>query len=152
MRHNGNTRSFNKELGFDIIRAYHHLVKSSSAHLSSKRKIFKALVHQPSRRYWVSDERALEVVKQMLAGKGIDGMQPNKRNMFRDIYHAVIDMMSRDASLSLAQAVTTVVESPAPKFYMTPGTALVIFYRYRKEWHARQMRRLRFLTALSDDE
>ena len=105
--------------------------------------VFRCLVEMPSKRFWVSEERAAIVVADMICGCGLDNMRPQKREMFSEIYRRTLVMMSENPNLSLTAAVAKIVRQPAPKFYLTPDSARTIFYRIKDKWYLKEMQRLR---------
>lgn len=100
--------------------------------------LYSMAAHSPASRFWVSEERALEVVYS-LRGKGtLRGMTPMKEKMYREIYRRVEALLASGEELTVKEAVYRVVESPAPEFYLTDLSARVIIYRIRRERRRRR--------------
>lgn len=106
-------------------------------------EVFRSLVEMPSRRFWVSEERAAIVVSGMMRGVAIGNMRPQKREMFREIFRRTQALLEECPDLALSEAVARVVRQPAPKFYLTPQSARIIFYRIKDKWFKKEMRKLK---------
>lgn len=62
-------------------------------------------------------------------------MRPTKREMFIELHARVCNIRNDAPEMNLYDAVFLAVNSPAPKFYMTPGYALNIIYKTKKDRH-----------------
>ncbi len=99
-------------------------------------------------RFWVSEERALAVISRMYRNyhATLSTMYPLKRKMYREIFARVNRLMKERPCLSRIEAVSEVVASPAPEFYLTPGSVKVILCRIKKkQWYQQRKHRLRHL-------
>ena len=96
-------------------------------------KLCAIAAESPSSRFWVSERRASEVIGAMLRGISISFMSPTRREMFREIFRRFIAYRERHPLSSIYEATFAAVNSPSPKFYITPKTAKIIIYRYKKE-------------------
>lgn len=94
--------------------------------------ILKAVVAQPCSRFWVSEERATIVVSAMLRGVSLP-MGEEKGKMYKEILRRVLEMRERDrgSGRSLYYTVSSVVNSPSPSFYMSPGNASRLINKMR---------------------
>ena len=99
----------------------------------------------PSKRFWVSAERAAIVISNMMRGDDLLNMRPTKREMFQEIYHRIKILQEQNPRMSIYEMALKVVQEPAPKFYITAGSAKVIIYRIRKQWHKKRSQELRHL-------
>ena len=95
-------------------------------------EVLKAVVASPSKRFWVTSERASIVIYNMMKGDELEYMRPLKRKMFREIYRRVMKLKANYPQLSIPILTEQVVAEPAPEFYITPGSAKVIISRIRK--------------------
>lgn len=125
----------------DLMRAYDEYI-SSCAYIRMP-DVYRAIVNMESKRFWVSDTRATKVICAMLRGVRIDGMRPLKREMFEEIFRRVMDLRERRPELSISECCAMVVEQPAPKFYLAPGSAKIMVCKGRKKWLREKLRRLR---------
>ena len=141
MKHFGNGFEYADERNDDIMRAYtQELAACDRIYLP---QVFDRVVNMPSRRFWVSAERAAIVVSSMMRGDTLMNMRPTKREMFREIYRRVMLLKEQHPEMSLYELAFNVVQEPAPKFYLTAGSAKVIIYRIKKQWHKKRSQELR---------
>ena len=130
LKHFGSKCDFNSQRDQDLLRAYRHeLAICDSIHME---KIAKRIAISPSCRFWVSEERALNVVNSIRQGKTLDSMRPTKRRMFTEIYNRFMTMLDANPDASPTGLICKVVNSPAPEFYMTWKSIVVILHRARK--------------------
>lgn len=144
MKPQGSYSEFKKQRNDDLMRAYHELIKSAQYILMPE--IYHKVVDMPTRRFWISEGRAAIVISAMMKGDTLENMGPLKREMYNEIYSRVIKLREKKPDLPIIQLVEMVVEQPAPKFYLTPGSAKVLICKIRKQWYyQRTKRRLRHL-------
>lgn len=137
MKHTGSSCEYNDERNRDLMRVFRSvMISSSNIRLHD---IFKIVVNSPSCRFWVSEKRATVVVNDIVRGRDpLSSMTSNKREMYIEILSRVMRLMRASPETTIGEAVAKVVSSPAPKFYLTPDSARIIYYRCRSEWHVRQ--------------
>lgn len=124
------TRMRNEEL----LKAYRKQISKVSSILLID--ICDKIVNSPAPRFWVSEERAVNVVSAIMRGTPIlNTMRPPKREMFTEIHRRVIDLKKLHPRWSLCQIVSAVVNSPAPKFYMMPSSARHTLFKIRNGWY-----------------
>ena len=143
MKHKGSKFECEKERNDDLMRNY-HLLLDQSVHISMP-DIYREVVERPSSRFWVSEERAAIVVASMLRGDDLGKMISNKKEMFREICSRVVKLRSEHPNMTVYEACFRVVRQPAPKFYLTPGSAKVIICKAKEKWYKERKRRLRHL-------
>lgn len=103
------------------------------------KEISEDVVNMPCSRFWVSEERAMVVVAALLKGIPIlDAMRPTKREMFQEIYNRVIELQKQIPNTSIFELVLKAVNSPAPKFYMTPRSAMETIYKIKKGFYKKR--------------
>ena len=100
------------------------------------------LVNMPSKRFWVTAERASIVISSMQDGDKLLKMHPTKREMYNEIYRRVQECRQKDPTQSIYNIVSNVISSPAPKFYLTPGSTRMIIYKIKREWIRKNMQGL----------
>lgn len=120
----------------DLMAAYRNYV-GSCGHINVP-EVFAAIVDMPARRFYVSDVRAAVVMRKMALGDDLRHMRPTKREMFREIHRRVNELARLSPGARLLDVVAKVVYGPAPKFYLSPGSAKVMVYKARKEWYGRK--------------
>ena len=107
--------------------------------------VYRKVVEHPSARFWVSEERASIVVSNIAKGDKLENMRPTKREMYMEIYRRVQELRKSRPKASNYDLVFDVVNSPAPKFYLTPGSAKVILHKVRHQWYKERQRNRRHL-------
>lgn len=134
MKPYGSILEFTKERNADLMRAYHHQIRNTR-HVRMK-DIGAAIVSMPSARFWVSEERATIVVSALISGRDLPAnMRPTKCEMFSEIYRRVLVLRSKRPNASIFELVCEVVNSPAPKFYMLPRSAMGIIYKIKNGYY-----------------
>lgn len=96
-------------------------------------KIAKLAVKLPARRLWVSETHACEMMRK-IDREGLDclaNMLTTKRRMYEYMYRRVQELRKR--GVPRKAAVYQVCGSPAPEFFLTPGTLLVLRSRKKRK-------------------
>ena len=128
----------------NLMECYHELLTQAS--YVRMPEIYAKVVDMPAQRFWVSEERAAIVISSMMRGDKLEKMRPLKREMYNEIYRRAMALRDKHPKMPISQLVAQVLEQPAPKFYITPGSAKVLICKIRKEWYFRRTkRRLRHL-------
>ena len=147
MKHKGSRCDFTKERDADILRAYKEVisVRDNIGLLEIERR----LLQSPSKRFWVSVDRAYNVILNMLNGKSISYMNSQKREMFQEIFRRFKIYSKEHPSLTKMDVIWHVCNQEAPSFYLTPKSLHVILHRVRKEEKKRcyelRQRKLHFI-------
>lgn len=141
MKNIGAIFEYEEERNRDLMRAY----KAQLASHENKdlQAVFNRVVEMPSKRFWVSEERAAIVISEMMRGKGLKVKGKVKREMYNEIYQRVMKLRTAHPDMSVYDLTFMVVTGPAPKFYLTPGSAKVIIHKVKKQWYEERKRRLR---------
>lgn len=127
MKKKGNVAEYGRQRNEELKRTVRRMALSGEC--KSSDDIFSRAAGAPATRFWVGERRAYEVISGMMRGKSIDYMKPMTRRMYNEIYARVKRLLSLDSSIGLEEAVFRVVNSPAPEFYLTAGSARVIMSR-----------------------
>lgn len=147
MKHKGSRCDFTKERDADILRAYKEVisVRDNIGLLEIERR----LLQSPSKRFWVSVDRAYNVILNMINGKSISNMNSQKREMFQEIFRRFKIYSKEHPSLTKMDVIWHVCNQEAPSFYLTPKSMHVILHRVRKEEKKRcyelRQRKLHFI-------
>lgn len=99
------------------------------------RDMFGMAARRPASRFWVSEERASEMVSIILSGRDpemIDRMFPKRRQMFLEISRRVKEILDQRPGTTMIDATREVIYAEAPEFYITDKSAKVIIYNIRK--------------------
>ena len=130
MKHKGNYFEYRDERDADLLRAYRqHIVECDVIDI---RRISQDVVNMPASRFWVSEERAIAIIRKMKKHRPLYGMRPLLMEMYHEIYRRVSALETKHPEWSLFKVVFHAVRQPAPKFYLTPESARVIMYKAKK--------------------
>ena len=138
MKKKGTISQLRHERDEDLMRAFQREVAGRPHILLPE--VLKAVVASPSKRFWVTSERASIVIYNMMNGDNLENMLPLKRKMFREIYRRVMKLKKNYPQLSISILTEQVVAEPAPEFYITWESAKVIISRIRKRRRAHNHR------------
>lgn len=142
MKHKGSLMEYSQERLDDLMRAYDEYI--SSCDFVRMPDVYSNIVNRPSRRFWVSDIRAALVVSAMMRQEAdLESMWPLKREMYEEIYRRVIALREECPHLTTSELCARVVAGPAPKFYLTPGSAKMMVCKARQAWMKRKWAKLR---------
>lgn len=130
MKKKGTISQLQHERDDDLMRAFQQELAGRPHILLPE--VLNSVVSSPSKRFWVTSERAAIVIYNMMKGDELEHMRPLKRKMFREIYRRVMKLKANYPQLSIPILTEQVVAEPAPEFYITPGSAKVIISRIRK--------------------
>jgi len=137
MKHHGCLCDFTPQRNRELHQAYRRAA-AASAYINL-REVCTIASNSPCSRFWVSEERATVVVSALLKGQYVlDSMSPQKREMFLEIFKRVQEQRKETPSMSVYDAVFLAVNSPAPKFYMTPNTVVEIISRIRRGYYKKR--------------
>lgn len=90
------------------------------------------MANSPCSRFWVSEERATAVMSALFKGQYcLDSMSPLKREMFMELFKRVQVLRAEQPKAPLFDITMLAVNSPAPKFYMTPDSVVQIIWRIK---------------------
>lgn len=131
MKKRGNKSAFEQHRNIDLMRAYRNEVqKAGNIFLPD---LLRRVVNSPSVRFWVSPERAAIVIARIEKGDTLPEMRPLRREMFMEIYRVTMELKKQYPDMPRSHLAEIAVFTPAPKFYMTPGSAKVIIHKIRKQ-------------------
>ena len=134
MRNNGSTFEFTTERNEELLKSY-RMILGKYRHIDTD-VVAEELANSPTSRFWVSEERAAVVVGNMMNGKNVlDDMRPTKREMFSEIFRRTMELKDKMPHLKICDLVSKTVNSPAPKFYMTPRTAMETIRKIMKGYY-----------------
>ena len=118
MRKQKSISEFSSERNIFLLEKFRESLARQS--VISARKAFEYSVESPAPRFWVSEERATEVISKMLKGEDVtEGMYPEKREMYLEIYRRVRRLIPAHRELPLCRLVFRVVNERAPRSYLS---------------------------------
>ena len=136
MKSFGSIMSFKKQRNYALLKEYRKVIANVS--VIRLKDIGEIIVNSPSPRFWVSEERATAVISAMIRGKDVlSSMLASKSEMFNEIYKRVMAIKSKGNNSHLNKIVFSVVNSPAPKFYMKASSAIEILFKVRNGYYER---------------
>lgn len=136
MKNYGSTFEYEDKRNRELLKAYRE--ETSNADFIRRDVILSKVVNRPASRFWVSEERAAIVMANMMRGDKLTGMRPLKREMFCEIFRRFLLLKKQMPQASVYRLASMVVNQPAPKFYLTPGSANVILSKIRRSWYEKR--------------
>lgn len=111
----------------DLKKAFKNTLSSAPAGKVSS--LIDAMATAPAPRFYIDETRAYRLIRERInKGSWPERMLPGKRKMIEEIWTRSMLLMHTDPGLHLYDAVITVIHSPAPSFYLTPGSMRTILY------------------------
>ncbi len=95
-------------------------------------EIYNMIVKSPASRFWVSEDRATDVIGRMRRGLQIKSMYEERQRMYQEIYSRYLQKSMEQPERPMSHIVFEVVNSPAPEFYLSPRTAGRIISEMRR--------------------
>ncbi|MDE6538263.1 MAG: hypothetical protein K2M13_09560 [Muribaculaceae bacterium] len=129
MKKIGSVADFSRERDEQLRKAFRNAIA-----LPGVRKVmelYALAADSPTSRFWVSERRASEVMGAMLRGMDISKMNPRRKEMFEEIFRRFSDYRLSHPGSTIYEATFAAVNSPAPKFYLSPGTVKVLLTSLR---------------------
>ena len=131
MKRQGAISDFSAQRRADVIRAYR--LAMAQAEKIRVADVMKEAVAMPASRFWVSEERAVNVVSALMRGMhALKGMRPTKARMYAEIMRRVAAVLTECPDMRLIDAVSEVICGEAPEFYMSANTARAILYSHNR--------------------
>ena len=112
-----------------FVELFWHTVKSRPDHHIDVRQIVTQMCRAGAPRFWISEERALRVVRAALRTGQLPPLRTAVRRMYTDLLAVVRPLLGTSPGLTLTDAVYRAVNSPAPNFYYSPEYARCLIYR-----------------------
>lgn len=139
MKHKGCILEFTDKRNDELMAVFRAAIANSQ--FIDLSEISKVVVNSPCSRFWVSEERATVVMSSMIRGFPVlQSMRPVKQEMFREIFRRVQQLKIDNPGRPLYDYVLQVVNSPAPKFYMKPRSAIEILYKIKKGHYSKHIK------------
>lgn len=116
----------------ELLRLYRERIRNCKR--ISSDDILAEIVELPCHRFWVSEKRAFVVISAMMQGKNVLAkMRKPKQEMYTEIYNRARIIKEANPSLSLLEICEEVIYQPAPKIYLSPGSAKIMIYKYLQD-------------------
>lgn len=144
MKHKGSLVEINEERNNDLYNTYRKVLDAAK-HINLDEITF-ITINSPAKRFYVSEDRATQVVCCVLKGtKKLSDMIPCRSEMYEEIIARYKILKESNPDSTIKELVGKVIEQPAPKFYITLGSAKVIIARHKIKWFERKRHQLRHL-------
>lgn len=123
---------FKDERDADFLSAYKKIIIShgKNARYIKKETLLLETIHHPAQRFYVSYEQAHRIITRLWKGQKVTFKNKLKEKMYIDILEKIKQKQSSD--LSLKELIAQTIYSPAPRFYITPESASILFYQLIK--------------------
>lgn len=143
----GSIFPYERERNIDLMKVYKELMRQEYYGEDDIRlvRIFSKIAEHPSKRFWVSEERAAIIMAEIDKGNKLERMRETKREMFFEIHRRVSTLRKQHPNMPMIQLTTIVCNQPAPKFYLTPKSVKVIIYKIKRQWYEERKKKLKFM-------
>jgi len=141
MRHKGDENEFKRQQDREVMDAYRRIFSMYGGKVSV-RGLYELVAFSPTSHFFVSEGRALAVIGMMRNGKQLPQMREGRMKMYFEIYQRTRDVMMDNPRMSLADAVTKVVNMPAPEMYLSARQVSAIITKEKKLCFEKKRQRL----------
>lgn len=133
MKLKGSFSYYQRKRDCDLIRVYNETV-GKEKYPFRLLDVMKKVVCHPSVAFWVSEDRALDIISRMRRGEDANLKYVNKKLMFDEIFRRVNEVEKEHPNDTLIELIRRVIYGKAPSFYITPASAIVIIHKIKKKW------------------
>ncbi len=126
---------YKEERDRDLYRAYNAALKSlGKAALDTPReKVIRRVVYSVAPRFYISYEEARRNVKRIFSGQSPRCVSAVRIAMYNDLANLLASYLRRRPRATFNEALCAVLaEKPAPRFYLSERSALLIIYRMQR--------------------
>ncbi len=126
---------FIEQRNADFMESYNRVLKRYGryAPFVKKSTLIAEALQEPAKRFYVTHDQCVIIIRQMIKGKKTYIKSPQKIEMYNEILRRVKKELSLRPTRGLYGAIDYVLSNPAPKFYMTKGTAWMLFNKIIKQ-------------------
>lgn len=141
MRHRESVYGF-KERYDDLNNAFKKAL--SEGVYSTQYDAMAAAVNMPSKRFWVSEARLVEVINAIEKGVEIRVQRRSPRyEMFMELYRRYLEYKAEHPEMNKMDICSEIIYQPAPKFYMKPTWGEKLLRRGRQDSRRQRRHHLR---------
>lgn len=136
MRKQNSTAEFEAERRKFLIDTFRRVIAGQSQ--VAIENAFRTTAGLPAPRFWVSEARAAAVIGKMISGEVRPGCSPEedmfeqKSEMYREIYRRFMKIRLQQPARTICDIIFEVVNSPAPKSYISWHRVRTIIYKERR--------------------
>lgn len=127
MKKKGSVCEFSEERNASLRKVYGRLLYD--ARLRTSVEVFEAMAREPAPRFFVSEMRALTVIRHRKRTGEFPVMVATRRQMFEEIWQRYKKVVESGSCKSDFDIIFEIVNSEAPSFYLTPGSMRTILSR-----------------------
>ena len=131
---------YRDDRGRNLLEVFNHLFNTTIN--ARVEEVLSRAVNHPSRRFWVSEERALRVVRAMERGTIPPRCNALKREMYEEIFRRYCEARSAHSDWSDLRCVSSVVNQEAPSFYLSVSSAHAILVQEKRRCRIETLQRL----------
>ena len=131
MKHLGSYFPYKAEREKELMTAFRSIL--ASVHRVNMMNVFREVVSRPCSRYWVTEERVAVFVSSIRRGTHMP-LGRDKHDMYMSLYRRFLETRSQCPNLPYQELIFLSVNSPAPRFFLSPSLAKTIIngVRYAK--------------------
>lgn len=119
MKHKNSVSDFADMRRQELLQRFREKIAAQSA--ACVKRICQETAEAPASRFWVSEERAATVIYALDKGENVlDGMFPERREMFREIYRRYRVLREIYPEETVSSLVREIVYQPAPRHFLSP--------------------------------
>lgn len=141
IKHKGSVSEFKMQREKELLTAY-KLQLSNPQHTKVDMIFWNAVAKTPATRFWVSVDRAVEVIGKMIRGEDVHTKRRKNKEMFEHLFAAVLKEKEQNPHGKLTHLVERAIRTPAPEMFITAGVAKKIVTRIRRRMKATTLQRL----------
>lgn len=131
MKHFGSCFPYKRQREKELMTVFRSVLASSAR--VNMMNVFREVVSRPCSRYWVTEERAAIVISSIMRGT-YTPLGRDKHDMYMSLYRRFLETRSQCPNLPYQELIFLSVNSPAPRFFLSPSLAKTIIngVRYAK--------------------
>lgn len=131
MKHFGSCFPYKRQREKELMTVFRSVLASSAR--VNMMNVFREVVSRPCSRYWVTEERAAIVISSIMRGTYAP-LGKDKHDMYMSLYRRFLETRSQRPNLPYQELIFLSVNSPAPRFFLSPSLAKTIIngVRYAK--------------------
>ena len=125
-----NSSIFKKSREEEMLATFYSIIRGGTE-VKTFNNIIDEFIKTPSSRFWVSTESVVREMHRHFSGKPLRVTLSTKKLMYSEIIQRVTSLLERNPHLPLIDAVESVIYQPAPSFYISRNSAVVLLCRIR---------------------
>lgn len=145
MKSKGARSDYITERNIELLHRFRQATIASDGDINLTR-IVEEIINSPASRFYISEERAAAVMSAALRDRDIPGHSKSKKELYGELIARYRAIQETEPGITTKDAAAMIVRQPAPKFYLTVGSAKVILHKAKKlEWMKKRKKLLRHI-------